>query len=159
MSQITPDSSLEQGAERAEASQEPDVDLSKHGVLLFDGVCNFCNGAVNFIIDRDPDNYFKFASLQSEAGQAYLRRFKLPTEDFNTMVLIENNSYHTKSSAGLRIARRLKGFWSLGYLLILVPKFVRDAVYDQIAKNRYSWFGKQDQCRLPTPEIRARFLG
>ncbi|PKL78374.1 MAG: hypothetical protein CVV27_03400 [Candidatus Melainabacteria bacterium HGW-Melainabacteria-1] len=142
---------LQQDASGTQAEQ-------RHAILLFDGVCNVCNGAVNFIIDHDPDGYFKFASLQSEAGQDLLKRFKLPTADFNTMVLIEHNSYHIKSDAALRIARRLKGPLSLAYIGVIVPRFVRDKIYDLIASNRYQWFGKRDQCRLPTPAIRARFL-
>ena len=130
----------------------------RHGIVLFDGVCNFCSGAVNFIIDHDPDGYFKFASLQSEAGQELLKRFKLPTDDFDTMVLIENNTYFNKSTAALRIARHLKGPLSLGFAGIIVPRFLRDKGYEFIAKRRYQWFGKQDQCRMPTPAIRARFL-
>lgn len=152
--------------DKPNSSVQPDLpdlpkleDISRrHGILLFDGVCNFCDGAVNFIIDHDPENYFKFASLQSEAGQALLKRFNLPTEDFDTMVLIENNAYFNKSTAALRIARRLKGPFSLGYMGIIIPRFLRDKAYEFVAARRYKWFGKQDQCRMPTPAIRARFL-
>lgn len=129
-----------------------------HGVILFDGVCNFCNGSVNFIIDNDPHDYFRFAALQSDVGQALLERFYLPRSDFDSIVLIEGGRIYVKSTAALRIARRLKFPLSLGGLLLLVPRLIRDIGYTIIAKNRYQWFGKQDQCRLPTPAIRARFL-
>lgn len=163
-SQDTPKQTTAEAAPAAPAVPSkpapPNLDeiAKSHGILLFDGVCNFCNGAVNFIIDHDPDAYFKFASLQSEAGQELLKRFKLPTEDFDTMILIENDSYYNKSSAALRISRRLEGVLSLGYAGVIVPKFLRDKVYEFVAARRYKWFGKQDQCRLPTPDVRARFL-
>lgn len=154
----TQSSAATDAAPQSPAKPNLDEISRRHAILLFDGVCNFCNGAVNFIIDHDPDGYFKFASLQSEAGQELLKRFKLPTEDFDTMVLIENNAYFNKSTAALRIARHLKGPFALGYAGILIPRLLRDKGYEFIAARRYKWFGKQDQCRLPTPAIRARFL-
>ncbi|MBF2055344.1 MAG: thiol-disulfide oxidoreductase DCC family protein [Candidatus Sericytochromatia bacterium] len=129
-----------------------------YGIILFDGVCNLCNGAVNFIIDRDPEAYFHFAALQSEAGQKMLQELGLSQQDFDTIVLIEGNKHYTHSTAALRIARKLKAPWSLAGVLLLVPAFIRNAVYRQIAKNRYQWFGKSAQCRLPTPALKARFL-
>ncbi|MEZ0368417.1 MAG: thiol-disulfide oxidoreductase DCC family protein [Candidatus Sericytochromatia bacterium] len=147
----------------ADATPQPQLSvpdpLAGHGVLLFDGVCNFCNGSVNFIIDHDPKGYFKFAALQSEAGQKLLERFNLPRSDFDTMIVIEQDKVYTKSTAGMRIARHLGFPWSLGSLGLILPRFIRDAGYSLVARNRYKWFGKQDQCRIPTPEIRARFLG
>ena len=144
-------------ASQAAAGSAVQADQS-HGILLFDGVCNFCNGSVNFIIDHDPKAYFKFAALQSDAGQQLLARFDLPRSDFDTMILIEQGRCYKKSTAALRIARHLRFPWSLGGLLLLIPRFIRDAGYSLVARNRYRWFGKQDQCRLPTPDIRARFL-
>lgn len=129
------------------------------GVLLFDGVCNFCNGSVNFIIDHDSKRYFRFAALQSEAGQAILRHFGLPLSDFDTMIVVENGKYYRKSTAALRIARHLGWPWSLGAIGLMIPAFLRDLGYSLIARNRYKWFGQQDQCRIPTPDIRSRFLG
>jgi predicted DCC family thiol-disulfide oxidoreductase YuxK len=127
-------------------------------IVLFDGVCNLCNAAVQFIIDRDSEGKFVFTSLQSPTGIALLEKFGLSTTDFDTFVLIENNSVFTKSTAALKVARQLDGLWKLTYIFIVVPAFIRDAVYGFIAKNRYRWFGKEDNCRIPTPELKQRFL-
>ena len=128
-------------------------------VVLFDGVCNLCNGSVQFIIARDPDARFRFAALDSEAAKRMLREcgvtFPLP----DSMVLIERGTAYTRSSAALRIARRLRFSWRLSYALIIVPPALRDAIYDLIASHRYSWFGRRDACMVPTPELRSRFLG
>lgn len=140
--------------------REPASDSGAHPVVLFDGVCNLCNGAVQFIIDRDPEGTFRFASLQSERAGALLRAHGLepPAGDPESMVLVDGGRVYQRSSAALRIARRLRGGWGLLYGLMIVPSFVRDAVYRLIARNRYRWFGKSEQCRVPTPELRARFL-
>ncbi len=130
----------------------------EHPVLLFDGVCNLCNGAVQFIIKRDTDAQFRFASLQSDAGQALLNQHDLPTEDFDTMVYIEGDAVYTKSTAGLRIARRLSGLWPLLYAFIVIPRPLRDAVYGIIVRNRYRWFGRRDECMIPSPDLQSRFL-
>jgi predicted DCC family thiol-disulfide oxidoreductase YuxK len=127
-------------------------------IVLFDGVCNFCNRSVNFILDHDTRRRFRFAALQSDAGQAVLRRFALRTDDFDTAVLVERGRAYTKSAAALRIARNLGGWWSLLALLFAIPPFLRDAAYDVLARNRYRWFGKADSCRVPTPEVWERFL-
>jgi predicted DCC family thiol-disulfide oxidoreductase YuxK len=127
-------------------------------ILLFDGVCNLCNAAVNFVIDRDPRARIKFASLQSEAGQQLLKRFGLSTSDFDTMVLVEGDRYYTRSSAGLRLSRRLKQPWPLLYGLIIIPPPIRNLVYNVIARHRYRWFGRSQECRVPTPESSQRFL-
>jgi predicted DCC family thiol-disulfide oxidoreductase YuxK len=127
-------------------------------VVLFDGVCNFCNASVNFIIRRDPKGEFRFAPLQSEVGKKYLEKFHLSTTDLDTMVLVEGERVFTRSTAGLRIARRLTGLWPLFSAFLIVPKFLRDAVYRVIAKNRYRWWGKRDACMVPSPAVRARFL-
>jgi predicted DCC family thiol-disulfide oxidoreductase YuxK len=131
---------------------------SVHPIVLFDGVCKFCNAGVNFLIDRDPDARLRFAALQSAAGQQLLRRFHLPTSDFDTFVLIEGRHCLTRSTAALRIALLLGGRWRLLFPLALVPPFLRDAVYDLIARNRYRWFGRLDSCRMPTPDLKRRFL-
>ena len=102
---------------------------SDHGILLFDGVCNFCNGAVNFIMDHDPNHYFKFAALQSESGQTLLRHFNLSTTDFDTLVYIENKSMFTKSSAALRIVKHLSGIWSCAGIALMIPRILRDMGY------------------------------
>jgi len=127
-------------------------------VILFDGICNFCNGTVNFIIDKDKKKKFKFAALQSEAGQKVLNKFNLNVTDFDTIILTEGSKYYEKSTAALRIAKRLGGIWKLFYVFIIIPTFIRNFFYDIIAKNRYKWFGKRDSCRIPKSEERERFL-
>ena len=128
-------------------------------IVLFDGVCNLCNSSVNFIVDRDPKVRFKFAALQSEKGQELLSQILRANESsFDSIVLISNNSVYIKSSAALRIAKNLKGLWPILYSFIIIPKPIRDFVYDFIAKNRYKWFGKSDACRIPTPDLQSRFI-
>jgi predicted DCC family thiol-disulfide oxidoreductase YuxK len=126
-------------------------------VVLFDGECNFCDSSVQFIIKRDEKEVFQFASLQSEAGEQLLEKFKVPA-DVDSMILIENSKVYYKSAAALRICRSLHGAWKLVYLLIVVPRPIGDLLYDFIARNRYKWFGKKDSCMLPPPHIRKRFL-
>lgn len=130
----------------------------QESIILFDGVCNLCNNSVQFILKRDKKRKFKFGSLQGEAGQALLKKFNLPQEDFHTFVLIEGDRVYTRSTAALRIARHLQRGWNLLYGLIVVPKFLRDAIYNWVSGNRYKWFGKRDSCRLPSPEEKALFL-
>ena len=127
-------------------------------IILFDGVCNFCNGSVNFIIERDPSAYFKFAPLQSEIGEKLLKENGVDKTVTDSVVLIEDGKVYTYTTAALRIARRLNGFWRYFYGFVVVPPFVRDFFYRLLARNRYRLFGKQDACMLPSPEIRARFL-
>ncbi len=127
-------------------------------IVLFDGVCNFCNGSVNFIIERDTVGYFKFAPLQSEIAQSYLDKFGIDKADTDSVMLIEDERVFTYSTAALKIARRLDGFWSAVYAFVIIPKFVRDFFYKLFAKYRYRLFGRQDACMMPTPKIRARFL-
>lgn len=128
-------------------------------VLLFDGVCNLCNGAVQFIIERDKKEQFLFASLQSDYAKEHLKDANLPEGFLDSLVLLDNGTYFTQSSAALRIAKKLDGAWPLMYGFIIIPKFIRDAVYNFIARNRYKWFGKKEQCWIPTPELKARFVG
>lgn len=132
--------------------------MSAHPIILFDGICNLCNGAVQFVIRHDPDAHFRFASLQSESGQQLLKEHKLQQTDFNSFVLIDENFVFTKSTAALRVAKKLRGFIRLLGGFIFVPSFVRDGVYDLIAKRRYKWFGKKDSCMIPTPDLASRFL-
>lgn len=126
--------------------------------MLFDGVCNLCNGAVNFIIDRDPDRRFRFAALQSEAAKPLLAHCDLPPDALDTLVVVEEGRCYARSAAALRVVRRLAGAWWLLYALVVIPRPLRDAVYGWIVRNRYRWFGKSDECRVPTPELRERFL-
>ena len=134
------------------------TDQSGHALVLFDGVCNLCNASVNFIIDRDPAGYFTFAALQHEAVPPLLAAHDLSDDYLDSVVLLEDGRLYAKSDAALRIARRLNGAWPVLYAFRAVPRPLRDAVYDWVARNRYRWFGKQETCRVPTPELRARFL-
>ena len=127
-------------------------------VVLFDGVCGLCNGTVDFIIARDPEGVFAFAPLQSETGRGFLASAGVPADDLDTIVLIEGERRYVKSTAALRILKRLPGLWPVLYGAIIVPRFFRDAMYNAVARNRYRWFGKSDSCRVPAPEIRQRFL-
>lgn len=130
----------------------------EHPIVLVDGVCHFCQGATKFIIKRDPQGIFHFASLQSEVGQKLLQKGGLSTTSMDTFVLVEQGTFYTRSTAALRIAKRLKLAWKLLYVFMIVPRVLRDGVYKYVARNRYRWFGKSDQCMLPTPDIRARFV-
>ena len=127
-------------------------------IVLFDGVCNFCNASVNFIIEHDKAGYFKFAPLQSKIGEEVVAKHGIDTADTDSVIVIENDRAYTHSSAALRIAKQLDGVWSWTYAFIIVPKPIRDFLYRLFAKHRYRMFGKQDACMMPTPEIRARFL-
>lgn len=126
-------------------------------IILFDGICNFCNSNVQFIIKRDPHGYFKFASLQSNIGQKLLKKYGIQN-DMDSFVLIENNHYYLKSSAAIRVFKHLNGLWSFLYIFHFIPTPIRNFFYDIIAKNRYKWFGKRESCMLPSKEERQRFL-
>lgn len=127
-------------------------------IILFDGECNLCNSSVNFIIDRDQNNVFKFASLQSETGQSLFGKSALSKMDIDSIILVSGDRYFTKSSAVLRIAKELNIPWKLFYAFIIIPFPLRDFLYDIVARNRYKWFGKKDSCRIPTPELKNKFL-
>ncbi len=127
-------------------------------IVLFDGVCKFCNASVNFLLDHDAQQRLRFAALQSRTGQALLRRFGLRTTDFDTLVLVEGDRCSARSTAALRIASYLPPPWRYLEALLLLPAFLRDPAYDLLAGNRYRWFGRLDACRVPTPELRQRFL-
>jgi predicted DCC family thiol-disulfide oxidoreductase YuxK len=130
-------------------------------IILFDGVCNFCNSSINLVIDQDPQKVFVFASLQSEITQELfeiLNYKPLNNSYLNSVLLISNNTVYEKSEASLLIASKLPGAWKWFRILRILPISFRDFFYDIVAKNRYWIFGKSDQCRIPTPEIRERFL-
>lgn len=127
-------------------------------IIFFDGVCNLCNGFVQFVINRDPKAIFKFASLQSEEAALYLKDSGYDLEKLATVVLLENGKIYTKSTAALRILKGLSGGWPLLYAAQVIPSFFRNKIYDLIAANRYKWFGKNDSCMLPTAELKSRFL-
>ena len=132
--------------------------VEERPIVLFDGVCNLCNSAVQFIIKRDKKKQFLFASLQGKTGQELLRKFKLPIDDLNSFILVEGDNFYSRSTGALRMLKKLGSAWKLLYGFIIVPKFIRDAVYDWIANNRYKWFGKKNECMIPTLELKARFL-
>lgn len=127
-------------------------------VLLFDGVCNLCNTSVKWVLLRDKKGAFKFAPIQSEAGQALLKSFGLENQPLESVILITDQQAYTKSDAAIKVASKLGGIWMLALVFWLVPRPIRDVVYDWIAKNRYRWFGKQEQCLLPQPKWKDRFL-
>ncbi|HJD86994.1 MAG TPA: thiol-disulfide oxidoreductase DCC family protein [Empedobacter falsenii] len=127
-------------------------------IILFDGICNLCNQSVQFVIEHDKRNQFRFASLQSDFGQNFLKENDLDAAQFDSVVFIEDDKFYTKSSAALKIAKHLDGITSCLHFFMIVPKPLRDIVYSFIAKNRYRWFGKQESCWLPTPELKAKFL-
>ena len=127
-------------------------------VILFDGVCNLCNGTVNFVIDRDPQARFRFAALQSKAGQELLTRYGLPGDYLGSIVLVEEGEAHTQSTSMLKILGGLDAPWSWLAAFLFVPAPLRDGVYKLIARNRYNWFGKLETCRVPTEDVIARFV-
>jgi predicted DCC family thiol-disulfide oxidoreductase YuxK len=133
--------------------------MKEHPLILFDGICNFCNSAVNFVIKKDKDAVIHFAPLQSPKGRLYLKQYNYPVNHLNSFLFIEENKVYTKSTAALKVCRHLKGLWPLCYGFIIVPKFIRDGIYSWVAKNRYKWFGVRQECMMPTPEVRSRFVG
>jgi predicted DCC family thiol-disulfide oxidoreductase YuxK len=132
--------------------------LPVSSVILFDGVCNLCNGFVQFVIARDPDGRFRFGPLQSAAAQRLIEAGGASAPLPDSLVLVEGGRVWTQSSAALRIVRRLTFPWPLAYALVLVPRPLRDWIYGSVARNRYRWFGKRDVCMVPTPAVRERFI-
>jgi predicted DCC family thiol-disulfide oxidoreductase YuxK len=128
------------------------------GIVLFDGYCNLCSWSVQFIIKRDKNDYFRFASLQSEIGKQVINQFNLPSDFDDSVVLIENNQIYFKSTAALRIAKKLKSFWPLSSIFMVIPKFIRDYIYTIIATKRFKWFGKKDACYIPDKDEQELFL-
>ena len=127
-------------------------------IILFDGVCHLCTSTVQFIIKRDPNGYFTFASLQSEIGRQLLEEHGLQPDALDTFVLVEGSRCFTRSDAALRVAKHVSGCWSLVRVLSLIPKPVRDWGYTVIARNRYRWFGRRETCMIPSRDILDRFL-
>lgn len=128
-------------------------------IILFDGVCNLCNGAINFIIKRDKKNVFRYASLQSEIGKKLIAERKIDTTQLDSILLIDPKlAYYYKSTAALHIAKQLSGLYPLLSVFLIFPTFFRDWIYNIIAKNRYKWFGKKESCMIPTPELKALFI-
>lgn len=127
-------------------------------LVVFDGVCNFCNSWVEFLIKRDPKKRFNFAPLQSDLGKEIKAKYYISEKDCDSILYIKGKKLFVKSTAALNILKDLGGFWTLFYAFIIIPKGIRNYFYDVIAKNRYKWFGKKDQCMIPSEDTRNRFL-
>ncbi|MGW9686353.1 thiol-disulfide oxidoreductase DCC family protein [Flagellimonas sp. 2504JD1-5] len=135
-------------------------DIESKKIILFDGVCNLCNGAVQFIIKRDKKDVFRYAALQSEVGKQLIAERAIDTSKVDSIILIEPSvAYFTKSDAAIQISQDFGGLWKAMTIFTWIPKIFRDGIYDLIAKNRYKWFGRKDACMIPTPELKAKFLG
>ena len=127
-------------------------------VVLFDGVCNLCNGSVLFVIKRDPQAIFRFAALQGSFARELLVKHSMDPDALYSIILVDGSMVYRRSRAALEVVKRLRGLWPLLYIFIIVPPFLRDGIYDWVVSNRYKWFGKKDQCMIPTPELKARFI-
>ncbi|MEO8148451.1 MAG: DCC1-like thiol-disulfide oxidoreductase family protein [Bacteroidia bacterium] len=136
---------------------ETSSNYNNKSIILFDGVCNLCNGFVQFIIKRDQQSYFLFGSLQSNAATQLLQQFNSLGDKLSSVVLIENNMVYTQSTAALKVLKQLPR-WKMFYAFIILPKFIRDGIYDLTAKYRYKIFGKRETCMVPTPELQSRFI-
>jgi len=132
--------------------------IDKKQIILFDGICNFCNFWVGFVINRDKNDLFRFAALQSSTGIELLKKYNLDSSSQDTFFLIADNKVYTKSTAALIVCKQLKGIIKILFVFIIIPKFIRDFVYDLIAKNRYRLFGKKEICRIPTEAEMNKFL-
>lgn len=132
--------------------------IAEAPTILFDGVCNYCNSMVNFVIRQDKSQIFRFGTLQSASAQELLEHYHLPIKDFDSFVFIETGKAWVKSTAALKVMKHLSWYWQWTQLFWIVPKFIRDGVYSFVAKNRYKWFGKKESCMIPSAELRSRFL-
>lgn len=131
---------------------------AENPVLLFDGICNLCSGMVNFIIRRDPQKKFRFAALQSDGGQAIIKRYHINEPPMSTFIFIHGDAWFVKSTAALKLFREMGGIWKMLYILIIIPRPIRDFLYDIMAKTRYTLFGTRDSCMIPDADMRNRFL-
>ena len=132
--------------------------MTAQPIILFDGICNFCNSTVNFVIKRNKKIIIRFAAMQTGAGQKLLQQYDLPADNIQSFFFIDKGIAYSQSTAALKVCRYMTGLWPLCYSFIIVPKFIRDGIYNWIAKNRYKWFGVRQECMIPTPEIKERFL-
>ena len=132
--------------------------MEEDRVILFDGVCNFCNYWVNFVIKRDSKKKLRFTPLQGETAKQLLPQYKVNTSSLSSVIFVDKGKTYTQSSAAIRICKYLDGGWKLFYVLIILPKFFRDFFYNIIARNRYRWFGRKESCRVPTANEKERFL-
>ena len=130
----------------------------QHKIILFDGLCNYCNNTVNRVIVHDKTDVFRFTPLQSDVGMLMVTEHGIDTSKIDSIILIEGSNYYSRSTAVLRIAKRLSGAYPLLYGLIIIPSFIRNWVYDFIARNRYRWYGKRDKCMVPTEDLKKKFL-
>ena len=135
-----------------------DTNSEINNVIFFDGVCNLCNSSVNFVIDRDAKGVFKFSTLQSSFAKRMLEQNGFNSLELESIVFYSDNKFYKRSRAALEIAKKMSGGWPLMYAFIIVPGFLRDAIYNLIAAKRYQWFGRTDSCRIPTPELESRFF-
>lgn len=129
-----------------------------HSIILFDGVCNLCRGSVQFVIKRDTRKRFRFASLQSDVARQLLKEYRLEDSELSAVILIQGGKAYRKSAAALRIAGQLDGLWPLMAGFLIVPRFITDGIYDFIGQRRYRWFGKMEECWLPSDDLKERFL-
>jgi predicted DCC family thiol-disulfide oxidoreductase YuxK len=132
--------------------------MKTDSIILFDGVCNFCNSTVNFVLKQDKKNILLFAPLQSEAAQKILEQYQLSKSNFDSFVFVDGDKIYIKSSAALKVMGKLSWYWKWTQVFWIVPKPLRDWVYNFVSKNRYKWFGKKEQCMIPKQEVRKRFL-
>jgi predicted DCC family thiol-disulfide oxidoreductase YuxK len=132
--------------------------MEQRAVIFFDGVCNLCNSAVQFVIKRDQKDQFSYTALQGEYAKSVLPQLGIIPYQLNSILLLEKGRLYTKSSAALHIAKKLGALWPLLYGFMIIPKFIRDWFYDVIAKNRYKWWGKQESCWVPTPLLKSKFI-
>ena len=134
--------------------------LPKHKkIILFDGVCNLCNSSINYVIDKDVKDEFRFLALQSNLGKELQNYLGISPDNLDSIILyIPNEAYYIKSTAAFKIISSFSGLWKLILIFNIIPTSIRDIVYDLIAKNRYKWYGKQEQCRIPTPKLKSKFL-
>lgn len=134
--------------------------LPEHkNIILFDGVCNLCNASINYVIDHDVNDLYRFVALQSDLGIEIQEYLGIATTDLDSIILyIPNEAYYVKSTAAIKIMKSFKGIWKLSIIFQVIPEMIRNIIYDYIAKNRYKWYGKQDACRIPTKELKAKFL-
>jgi predicted DCC family thiol-disulfide oxidoreductase YuxK len=128
-------------------------------IIIFDGVCNLCNSSINYIIDNDKNDIFRFVSLQSDLGIALQNYLGIEIDNIDSIILYNpNEAYYLRSTAALKIMKEFSGLWKLSTIAFLLPRIFRDKIYDFIASNRYKWFGKEDNCRIITPELKSKFL-
>ena len=133
-------------------------DMENHQIIIYDGLCNFCNGAVNFIIKRDSKHIFKFAPMQSDIAQDLILKYQIQEVGYDTLILIKNGKCYVRTNAALEITKDLDGFWFILSIFKIIPSSVRDYFYRLFARNRYQLFGKQTTCIVPSKEVRDRFL-